>query len=345
MTHNYSQNIQKVFSNEIPSFMLPFLQSKSLNRLKDISQNCGLDYTKLYNKLPYSRFEHSINVALIIWKFTQSKEQALSWLFHDISNTTFSHVWDFLLWDAEKQESSEIYGNQILSNDPLIIEELNKLNISIDKVDEYKLYPIADNNLPQLSADRLEYNLSNPILTNTRTIQDIKTIYDDIIILKNEKQNIELWFQNKELAIEFWLLSIENDESSFSSYESVCGMHFLSHILQKLIQKKYLNHIDLYTLQEKEIVNLIYEKNDLEILDMRNYYTNLHSYKISRYYPKTDNFFVSSKCKKRYVDPLIKTSNWNIRVSSISKEYVQKRDYNLNRATERIILDYKFNNK
>ena len=38
---------------------------------------------------------------------------------------------------------------------------LKRDNIKIDEVADYHIYPIADNDTPMLSADRLEYTLSN----------------------------------------------------------------------------------------------------------------------------------------------------------------------------------------
>ena len=38
---------------------------------------------------------------------------------------------------------------------------LNRDNIKVEEVDNYHLYPIADNDTPKLSADRLEYTFAN----------------------------------------------------------------------------------------------------------------------------------------------------------------------------------------
>lgn len=38
---------------------------------------------------------------------------------------------------------------------------LAKNNIKLEEVCDYKLYPIADNDMPKLSADRFEYNFSS----------------------------------------------------------------------------------------------------------------------------------------------------------------------------------------
>jgi hypothetical protein len=73
---------------------------------------------------------------------------------------------------------------------------------------------------------------------------------------------------------------------------------------------------------------------------MWDFYKNLDSYAISRYAPKTDKYFVSSKSKKRFIDPLIKMQDGQRRLSEISPEFVEKRDYHLRRKEEWIILDY-----
>ena len=49
------------------------------------------------------------------------------------------------------------------------------------------IYPIADNEVPRLSADRLEYNFSAGLtLKRVWEINDIKECYSDITIWKTE---------------------------------------------------------------------------------------------------------------------------------------------------------------
>ena len=133
-----------------------------MQRLKDISIAPGTDYTKLCNnRMFYSRLEHSVGVSLIVWNFTKDKKQALAGLFHDIANPAFSHCIDFLHGDYEKQESTEELTTDIIKSSKYIMSRLKRDNILLEEVDDYKIYPIADNDTPQLSADRLEYTFSN----------------------------------------------------------------------------------------------------------------------------------------------------------------------------------------
>ena len=57
------KEILNVYSNDLPIFLLPFFEAKSIIRLSDISQHCWTEYCKFYNyKFNISRLEHSGNV-------------------------------------------------------------------------------------------------------------------------------------------------------------------------------------------------------------------------------------------------------------------------------------------
>lgn len=93
------EQLHSIYSKEIPNFINELENCIELQRLKGVGQNCGDDY--LNKKMQtfefnYSRYHHSVGVALIIWHFTKNIEISLSGLFHDISTPTFAHVVDFL---------------------------------------------------------------------------------------------------------------------------------------------------------------------------------------------------------------------------------------------------------
>lgn len=336
------KEILKIYSEEFPDFLLPFFEAKCIKRISEISQHCWSEYSNFFNyRINVSRFEHSLWVALIIWNFTKDKKQTLAWLFHDISHSVFSHVWDFLLWDAENQESSELYTTEILQNDEIIMKELKNLWIKLEEVDNYEIYPIADNPGPQLAADRLEYSLSWWYELWTISLDEIKEIYDNLEILINENWENELGFSDKKIALKFWVLALNNDQCCFSSYESVVSMSFLSEILKVWLTNKLFNSKDLYTLTDPEIIEIIKNSKNNKISEMWEYYTNLSSYKIDRIKIDTNSYCVSSSTKRRYIDPLIKTENWIFRLSNFSTDFCEKKDYHTHRTEEWIRLDYK----
>ena len=74
-----------------------------------------------------------------------------------------------------------------------IMKLLKRDNIELSEIDNYHLYPIADNDTPKLSADRLEYSLSNALFTyRLLDLASIKEIYDDIEIQTNEEKEIDV---------------------------------------------------------------------------------------------------------------------------------------------------------
>ena len=188
---NYLDKVNKrtieyfeILEPNFPEWLLDYINTPELLNQQYISITCGTIYSDLFeSSYFFSSLDHSIAVALIIWHFTHDKKQTLSGLFHDIATPVFKHCVDFLNGDYISQESTEDLTNEIISNSKEIMALLERDNIKLNEVDDYHKYPIADNDTPQLSADRLEYSLSNALLTyNKSNIEDIKEVYSDIEI-------------------------------------------------------------------------------------------------------------------------------------------------------------------
>jgi len=277
---------------------------------------------------------------MIIWNFTDDRKQTLAWLVHDVSHSVFSHVGDFVLWDVEEQEASEQYITQLLQWDEIVMQELSKLDIKLSEIDDYEKYPIADNHWPQLAADRLEYNLSSWIAMWFREISQIKKIYQNISVMINEYGNQELWFSDQYIAEDFWLLSIENDHISFSAPRSIVSMSFIADIIKKMLLNKELGHMDLYSLQDKDVIDMMNNSPDEQVRNMWKYYTQFSEFELHSSKPNMQKYSVSSKCKRRFVDPLISTQQWIVRLSKVSETFTQKRDQHINQPEQWISLDF-----
>ena len=195
----------KILEPNFPKWLNEYINTKELLSQQYISVTCGTIYSDLFESdFFFSSLDHSVGVALIIWHFTHDKIQTLSGLFHDIATPTFKHCVDFINGDYMNQESTEDLTTEIIKNSKEIMELLKRDNIDIKQIDNYHLYPIADNDTPKLSSDRLEYSLSNALFTHKLSnINDIKEIYNDIEIQKNEENQIELGFKTKKIAREF----------------------------------------------------------------------------------------------------------------------------------------------
>ena len=131
--------LQSLYKQDYPAFIEPYLASKSMQRLKGVDMNCGLQFTShagFSSYGLYSRYEHSVGVACIIWHFTHDKKQTLAGLFHDISTRAFSHVIDFVKRDYLTQESTEDQTKQIILQDTVIMNQLLVDGISVDDISD-----------------------------------------------------------------------------------------------------------------------------------------------------------------------------------------------------------------
>ena len=156
----------KQYFSPIPAFLRRLAETPPMERLKGIGMNCGCEYTafpRFQGLQVYSRFDHSLGVALLVWRCTGSEAQAAAGLLHDVATPVFAHVVDFLRGDHLTQEATEDGTREMIDASPALQAALHAQGLSTQDVCDYHRYPIADNDSPRLSADRLEYTLGNSI--------------------------------------------------------------------------------------------------------------------------------------------------------------------------------------
>ena len=324
----------KVLEKDYPEWLNEYINTEALLKQQYISVTCGTIYSDLFESdFFYSSLDHAIAVALIIWHFTHDKKQTLSGLFHDIATPVFKHSVDFLNGDYMTQESTEDLTTTIISNSKEIMSLLKRDNIKIEEVDDYHIYPIADNDTPKLSSDRLEYSLSNALFTyNLSTIEEIKELYEDLEIQTNENGIEEISFKTKKLARKFVKITsrlsviYRDDRTRYS-------MQLLADIVKKLNEDNLLTLEDLYNLKESEVIEMIENHEYKEIF---NTWKKAKKVKTSDEEPK-DVYYVHHGAKVRYIDPLVNGE----RISNICKIAKNMIDKNLSYdMTKYVYLDF-----
>lgn len=325
-----------VLEPNFPEWLNDYIETKELLKQRYISVTCGKIYSNLFEiDFFFSSLDHSVAVALIVWHFTHDKKQTLSGLFHDIATPVFKHCVDFLNGDYMTQESTEDLTSKIIGSSKEIMDLLERDNIKLEEVDDYHIYPVADNDTPKLSADRLEYSLSNALLTNKLlNIDEIKKIYSDIVLGKDEDGTLELSFKSKETALEFVKITSKlsiiyrDDKTRYS-------MQLLADIIKKLNEDGLITKKDLYNKKESEIIEIIENSKYKEIF---NIWKNAKNIKVSKEKPE-NVYFVHHGAKIRYIDPLVNKK----RISSISEEAKEEIDKNLSYDMNNYVyLDFNF---
>ena len=334
----------EILSPEIPDFLADYINTEAMQKQNGISVTCGTYYSDMYDQVWYSSLDHSIAVALIIWNFTKDKKQTLSGLFHDIATPVFKHCIDFMNKDYEKQESTEELTTKLIKDSKEIMDLLKRDGIKIEEINDYHIYPIADNDTPMLSSDRLEYTLSNGYGVTEKLwgLDDIKEVYQDIVILKNEEGIDELGFKSMEKAEKF-VQTMSKLSRLYRRNKTKFTMQFLADTMKKMSKAGLVTVDDLYKYSEAEVMKMI------EDCSLENVSECFKSWKTAKQINESDNkpedvFFVSiDNVKVRYINPLVLVDGKAKRimdVSDVAKDAIEiAREY---KTKKYAYLDFKY---
>lgn len=336
----------EILSREFPIWLLDYINTPEMLRLKDISQACGTNYVKLYNHFDfYDVLEHSISCALIVWNFTKDKKQTLSALFHDISTPIFKHCIDFLDGDYEKQESTEDLTASMIKNSNEIMELLKRDGIKLEEVCDYHMYPIADNDSPRLSSDRLEYTFMNGYKMNYGiwfSLSYIKKVYEDLEVQINEDGISELGFKTLQIAEKFVCdASILWPNWCDNRYKLVA--QFYADIVKRLGDLGELTREDLYKYSEAEVIWIMRNSSDKKLSKIFRLFQESTEFYESDVKPSYDKYCVSLNCKKRYLNPLVNINGQYKRIYDVSDVVKERIDIFLSFETPKYAyFDFNF---
>ncbi len=307
------QNYLNLFiDKDYPCFIDKYLNTKTLDRLKNISQFCGCDYTKLYSPLFfYSRYNHSLVVAHMTWHFTHNKKDTIAALLHDVGTPCFAHCIDYVFGDYLEQESSEKDILELILQDDELLNCLKKDNISLEDLKDLTKYPILENKTPKLCTDRLDGVLHTCyVWLHTHSLNEIKEVYDNLTVLTNENKVLEIGFKNIEICEKFVNMVITYAEELQGNKDKYV-MKYIAEIIKLAFAKNLITLTDLYNSKESDIISIL--ETNFESWSIFQNATEL-----IKTNEEPTNFYVSFKTKKRNVIPLIATNTSPQRINNIS---------------------------
>lgn len=329
---------REILCAEFPDFIHKYLSLKILTRLQGVGLLCGTDWTALFkNNFFYSRFEHCVNCALIVWNFTRSKKQTLAALLHDVSTPAFSHVIDFKNGDALTQTSTENANAKMLRADSELARLLEQDNLAISDVDDYHAYPICDNEIPQLSADRLEYMFpSGAALQRIFSLGSVRRFYGDLTLTQNEFGKNEFAFRTKKIALEYFLRCMKVG-MILQRNEDKVAMELFARVVEKALQCGALCENELFEMSEKELIarwdKMLSESAQSKNASLQDFLLHYKTFrtmkKIRRAHAAIPNHFcVNLEVKRRYINPLVITQEeaGAKRICSISRRASRLQD-------------------
>lgn len=224
-------------SYEIDGVLEELVRSEGMQRLKEVHQN-GAIYL-VDPDMDTTRYEHSLGTTLLCMRFGAAKEEQIAALIHDLSHTAFSHVADHV-FDRREQDYHELFIEKLVRQYG-IDAVLEREGFDVEYMLEEDNFPMLEQPLPSICADRLDYCLRDLFKAGLRSEDDIETILDGIVV-----EDGRLRAGDQDTAWRLLRAFIElNREVFFDPQHEVADM-LMSDLIREALQEDVLTEDDLF---------------------------------------------------------------------------------------------------
>ena len=264
------------------------IKSPEMQRLKDISQfGVPDEFYWIRGVASFYRYEHSIGVMNLLTHCKAKEEEQIAGLLHDISHTAFSHVYDWVIENPEKEEYQDSIHQRFFENSE-VSRILKSHGLDTTRISNLGNYKLLERGIPDLCADRIDYCLREPFTTLEMARCFIKNL---------RVYNGKIVFGDKESAEKFGRHFLKCQVEHWGSAEATVRYHFFSELLKMSLKKRIIRPADFLG-TETPIMEKIKSSRNLEVKK----YVDMLSGKI--------NYVLDNNCpdldlrkKFRYVDP------------------------------------------
>jgi len=305
------------------SFLEPFFKCRSLSRLSGVSYFCEVDYNKIKThktKTRYSRLNHSLACAIMIWTHTNNKCETILALLHDINTPVFSHAVDYVFKDFINQESSKRDIKKVIESDKELKLLLKNENINYSNLNLAHHF-LIDCDRPKLCVDRLDSIFaSNLFWSGEKNLDQLKYLYQDVTILLNEQNHLEFGFKNLISASVCYDWN-ELFSKKAETKEDKLALSLLGDIILYGIKERIYTMDDIYEKEEQEIIEMVKKSNCKKLKEYLNYFANL-SYVYTSSSKQDEYYNVKITTKKRNIDPLFSGLFGTNRLLEVSENYL-----------------------
>ncbi|MCX7338660.1 MAG: phosphohydrolase [Alphaproteobacteria bacterium] len=301
------------------------LDSKPMQRIKNVDQSGALYY---FGHVPaYSRYDHSVGVWALLKMFESSVGEQVTGVLHDASHTAFSHTGDYLFGHMSKTnsyaENQHSYQDKIhlkFLAEADLLEILACGGLSLRDVDPDNGSNLAlEQPLPDMCADRIEYNLHTGLLFNKITAEEIQDVIKDLRF-----DGKKWFFIDTKSALKLANLSLDFTKDFWGSDWNMVFNYYFSQILEKAISLGLIKDKSVRFGTDMKIFNVLVSSKDPYIQArmeacraIRTPHTAFERISGDGSY---DMYF---KPKFRGIDPLVKVGTQLVRLSELDPTFAQ----------------------
>jgi hypothetical protein len=237
--------------------LLELIKSKPVQRLKGIGQS-GISRYAIDR--PVTRFEHSIGVMLLLKMFKADIEEQIAGLLHDIPHTAFSHTIDYV-FNRYEQDYHEKFHEKIIM-DSEIPAILKKYGFEVKRIIDEHNFPLLEQKIPDLCADRIDYTLRDWTAANDNKIP--KELLKHLIV-----HNKELVFDSAEAAKKFTTIYLDRDDASWSNPKEMALFQVGAEAIRLALKDGTITEADLFK-DDDFVFNKLKKSKTKEIVEKIN---------------------------------------------------------------------------
>ena len=294
--------------------LIDLFQAPSIKRLEHINQYGITPFIKTLP--PYSRFTHSVGVMILLRLYGAPLAEQIAGLLHDVSHTVFSHVGDFL-YTATHNDSYQDTIHEWFIEQTELKDILARHNYSIgDIIHKSGMFPLLEQEIPEICADRLEYVLYGGQLTNIISQEDI------IYLLKHLKtKNNQWYFDDLHAARLFGECALSLTKNEFASASGLLTYKWAAQALHRACE---INLIDKHEIHFS-IDQLIWQKLcSCEDVHIKQHMHNLKNFASIISLSTIHDYDIHMIGKFRGINPLVLHNNELKRLTEWDTEFKQE---------------------
>jgi len=249
----------------------------------------------------------------LLKKFGAPLEEQVAGLIHDVSHSAFSHCIDYVLaeGDGKQQNHQDNVFNKVVkqSTIPAILKKYN-LDLSYILNDFY--FPLKEQPLPDLCADRLDYSLRTAICYEYINFTEAQEILNSLEIYDNH------WlFTDWRLAQKYAEIFLELNTKYYAGLWGALMHQTVGDYLRHALKQKYITEADLYTTDDEVLAKVAaFHNQDKKLLSLFKRMNNQVTYKND-----PNDYETRIYLKSRIIDPLCRINNNIKKLSEIIPDW------------------------
>lgn len=288
--------------------LLELIEHPAVQRLKQVRQS-GIAYY-MVGPEEYSRYDHSIGVLAILRKNGATLKEQVAGLLHDVSHTAFSHVGDWIFNKANQENSYQDTIHDEFIKMSGIEEVLSKYGLTIEDVEPVEeKFPMLEQKLPDLCADRIEYNIQGAYHQHLIDYEQAMAIFKDLRFIDRK------WVGNDPRLIATLVrCSLDMTEKFWGSAENYIASEFLAIAIRRALDVEIATYEDIHWGTDEDLWNRLMKAEDSTIKFFMEKIPRISSC-FAFAEPSEADLIIRSKF--RGVDPWVIGSEKRVRISEI----------------------------